>query len=138
MKLKRSRNYHDEPLPRLPLTAFIDVVLFLLLYFLLAGNIAEQESELASGLKADNNSASSSTLAPQVVQVKFAGGRPSFQLGTRSFADRAALVEILRQLPKDRGVFVKVSAQAPVSAAATALQACKDAGFTKVNYVPVK
>lgn len=138
MKINRSKSSHRDPLPRLPLTAFIDVVLFLLLYFLIAGSLAEQESELASGLKADSRAAGSADLAPQVVTVGVSSGKAVYQLGSRSIADRAALVGILRQLPKDRGVFVKVSSQAPVGGAATALQACRDAGFTKVNYVPAK
>lgn len=138
MRIRRSKTTHEEPLPRLPLTAFIDVVLFLLLYFLIAGSLAEQESELASGLKADSKAAGSSDLAPQIVTVGVAQGKPVYQLGSRSFSDRAALVSILSQLPKDRGVFVKVSSLAPVGGAATALQACRDAGFTKVNYVPAK
>lgn len=138
MRIRRTKNNHADPLPRLPLTAFIDVVLFLLLYFLIAGSLAEQESELASGLKADSKASGSADLAPQIVTVGASNGKTVFQLGTRSIPDRAALVGILRQLPKDRGVFVKVSSAAPVSGAAAALQACREAGFTKVNYVPTK
>ncbi len=138
MNIRRSKHTHNDPLPRLPLTAFIDVVLFLLLYFLIAGSLAEQESELPSGLKADSKAAGSSDLAPQVVTVALADGKPVYQLGSRTISDRASLVAVLRQLPKDRGVFVKVSSQAPVGGAATALQSCRDAGFTKVNYVPAK
>ena len=37
---------------------------------------------------------------------------------------------------KEGGVFVRVSGAAPVSAAAEALQACRDAGFQRVSYVP--
>lgn len=138
MRLRRTKHTHDEPLPRLPLTAFIDVVLFLLLYFLIAGSLAEQESELPSGLKADSKAAGSSDLAPQVITVTLAAGKTVYQLGSRSLSDRAGLVAVLSQLPKERGVFVKVSSLAPVGGAATALQACRDAGFTKVNYVPTK
>ncbi len=138
MRIRRAKSTHEEPLLRLPLTAFIDVVLFLLLYFLIAGSLAEQESQLASGLKADSKASGSSDLAPQIVIVGVAQGKAVYQLGSRSFSDRASLVAVLSQLPKERGVFVKVSSLAPVSGAATALQACRDAGFTKVNYVPAK
>lgn len=121
--------------PRLPITAFLDVVLFLLLYFLLAGNLAELEAELPSGLRTERSSGTSD-LAPQVVLVRTEGNRPSFQIGERTVGDRAALAAVLRQLPKEQGVFVKVSPRASVEAAAAALQACRDAGFSKVNYVP--
>jgi len=134
MRFKRSRP--TEPIPRLPLTAFIDVVLFLLLYFLLAGNLAELEAELPSGLKTERH-AGRSDLAPQVVLVRSdEGGRPSFRIGDRVLIDRDSLAGVLRQLPKEQGVFVKVSGRATVEAAAAALQAARDAGFAKVNYVP--
>ncbi len=124
-----------EPIPRLPLTAFIDVVLFLLLYFLLAGNLAELEAELPSGLQTERLTGRSD-LAPQIVLVRSDAGRPVFHVGDRVLTDRESLVGLLRQLPKDQGVFVKVSARATVEAAAAALQAARDAGFSKVNYVP--
>ncbi len=121
--------------PRLPITAFLDVVLFLLLYFLLAGNLAELEAELPSGLQTERH-AGKSDMAPQVVHVRSENGRTSFQIGDRVLADRASLAGVLSLLPKDQGIFVKVSGRATVEAAAAALQACRDAGFSKVNYVP--
>lgn len=139
MHFRRSKKHHSEAAPRLPLTAFIDVVLFLLLYFMLAGNLAMAESDLASALKTEKEAGSKSAdLTPQVVEVRMAGGRAVFQLGERVMTERAALTDVLRRLPKAGGVFVKVSSQAPVSATAAALQACRDAGFQKVNYVPSK
>lgn len=134
MRFKRSRG-QTEAIPRLPITAFLDVVLFLLFYFLLAGNLADIEAELPSGLKTERQSGRSD-LSPQVVHVRSDGGRPAFQIGERVLGDRASLAAILTQLPKDQGVFVKVAGSASVEAAAAALQACRDAGFSKVNYVP--
>jgi hypothetical protein len=49
---------------------------------------------------------------------------------------REALTGVLRQLPKEAGVVVRVRGDAPVAAAAAAQQACKDAGFTRISYVP--
>jgi biopolymer transport protein ExbD len=136
---RRSGKHHTEASTRLPLTAFIDVVLFLLLYFMLAGNLAMAESELSSGLKSEKQSGSKSAdLTPQVVEVRLEDGRAVFRLGERQMTERSALTEVLRLLPKGNGVFVKVSGQAPVSAAAAALQACRDAGFAKISYVPSK
>ena len=90
---------------------------------------------MPSGLQTERQTGRSD-MAPQVVRVRSEAGRPVFQLGDRSFPDRASLTGILNQLPKDQGIFVKVSGQASVEAAAAALQACRDAGFSKVNYVP--
>lgn len=128
----------DEMAMRLPLVAFIDVILFLLLYFLMAGNLAAQEADLASGLRAQSNSAKKSNLADQIVKVEAQAGKPVFTVGQRRCENRQELAELLRQLPKDPGVFVRVSSDASVEAAAAALQAASDAGFTKISYVPAK
>jgi biopolymer transport protein ExbD len=124
---------------RLPLVALIDVILFLLIYFVMAGTLAGEEAQLAASLKTDKKgSGAGSDLAPQVVFVDAAGGVAKFRLGDRVFADRASLTPVLAQLPKGNGIVVRVAGAAPVDAAATALQACKDAGFLKVSYVPGK
>jgi biopolymer transport protein ExbD len=120
---------------RLPLVALIDVILFLLIYFVMAGTLAGEEAQLAAALRTDKQGAGAgSDLAPQIVFVDARG----FKLGERLFSDKAALSPVLAQLPKQNGIIVKVVGAAPVEAAAGALQACKDAGFTKVSYVPAK
>jgi len=134
MRFTRSRQ-RLLTFPRLPITAFLDVVLFLLLYFLLAGNLAELEAELPSGLQTERLT-TRSDMAPQVVHVRSENGVPSFTIGERVVADRVSLAAVLRLLPKEQGVFVKVSGRASIESAAAALQACRDAGFSKVNYVP--
>jgi biopolymer transport protein ExbD len=124
---------------RLPLVALIDVILFLLIYFVMAGTLAPEESQLASALKTDKQGAGrGSDLTPQIVYVDGKGGVAQFRIGERTMPDRAALAVILKQLPKENGVIVKVAGDVPVAAAAAALQACKDAGFQKVSYVPAR
>ena len=71
-----------------------------------------------------------------ILEVKLDGGKPTFRLGQRVLTDRVGLREVLDQLPKGGGVVVRVAGDVPVEAAATAIQACKDAGFVKVSYVP--
>ena len=124
---------------RLPLIPLIDVVLFLLLYFMIAGTMAGEESQLASSLRTDKpGKGRGSDLQTQVLYVEAAGGQTRFRLGERSVPDRAGLAGLLKQLPREGGIIVKVSGQVRVEAAASALQACKDAGFQKVSYVPGK
>jgi len=124
---------------RLPLVALIDVVLFLLLYFMIAGTLAGDESLLASALKTDKKgSGRGSDLLAQVLYVEPSPEGVRFRMGDRAVNDRAGLASILRQLPRENGIIVKVSPQAQVEAAAAALQACKDAGFQKVSYVPAR
>jgi hypothetical protein len=53
---------------RLPLVALIDVVLFLLLYFVMAGTLAPEEMELPSALKTDKQAAGpGADLQPQIL-----------------------------------------------------------------------
>ncbi len=122
---------------RLPLIALIDVVLFLLLYFMIAGTMAGEESLLASSLRTDKpGKGKGSDLQSQILSVEPSGESARFRLGDRSVQDKAGLAVLIKQLPKESGIIVKVAPQVRVEAAAAALQACKDAGFQKVSYVP--
>jgi biopolymer transport protein ExbD len=124
---------------RLPLVALIDVILFLLIYFVMAGTLAAEESQLPSSLRTDRQAAGKgSDLSPQIVFVEWIAGATRFRIGERVMNDKAALAGVLLQLPKDSGVVVKVTGAVSVEGAASALQACRDAGFSKVSYVPAK
>lgn len=123
-------------MPRLPLVALIDVVLFILLYFMLSSNMSQDESHLASTLRADSKSGRGSAMLPQVLEVSGGIGGAEYRLGERVMQDKAGLTQILGKLPKDGGVFVRVRGNAQVASVATAMQACRDAGFTKISYVP--
>lgn len=59
-----------------------------------------------------------------------------YRLGSHSLTTRGELLRLLRELPKESGVVVRVGNSVPVESAAEVLQTCKDAGFTKVSYVP--
>lgn len=122
---------------RLPLTSLIDVVFLLLIYFIVTARFAEHESELAAALRSDDQTASSSDLSPQVLSVEPSPETGAvFRIGARETTQREGVVAVLKELPKERGVFIKVSDAAPVWAAAAAWQAARDAGFTKVTYAP--
>ncbi len=137
MRISRSRYRLDPASIRLPLIALIDVILFILLYFMLAGTLAPEEADLSTALRADKGSgARAADLLPQELFVEMAAGAVRFRLGERSMADRESLVGVLRQLPKENGVVIRVSGEVTIAAAATAVQACKDSGFVKVSYVP--
>jgi biopolymer transport protein ExbD len=137
MRLARTRTRVDPASIRLPLIALIDVILFILLYFMLAGTLAAEEADLATALRTDKGAAASaSDLAPQTLVVEAGGAGPQFRLGERVVADRASLLAVLGQLRPEVGIIIRVKGDVPVAAAATAVQACKDAGFTRVSYVP--
>ncbi len=137
MRLSRSSVRLDPASIRLPLIALIDVILFILLYFMLAGTLAAEEADLATALRTESAvGARAADLLPQTILVESVDGVARFRLGERVLPDRDALTEVLRQLPREMGVVVKVNGDVPVAAAAAAVQACKDAGFVKVSYVP--
>ncbi|MDX9912360.1 MAG: biopolymer transporter ExbD [Phycisphaerales bacterium] len=139
MNLRRSNNVRERDDETLPLTSMIDVVFLLLIFFLLTASIMPQESVLASALQAERRgSGAAADLQPQIVNVVMTEAGPRFKIGTRELKSKPSLAVVLRELPKEGGVFVRVSGAAPVSAAAEALQACKDAGFRRVSYVPAK
>jgi biopolymer transport protein ExbD len=122
---------------RLPLIALIDVILFLLMYFLLAGSLESEERELASRIGSGAAVAGDSGgFTPQVVDVAIREGRVTFTLGARPPAGLASLAEAIRDLPKEPGIVVRMSGAVGVQDAAAALQACRDAGFTRIAYQP--
>jgi biopolymer transport protein ExbD len=111
---------------RLPLIAFIDVILFILMYFLLAGSIDAEERELAAAIGSGSPvSGDSGGFTPQVLALALEGGAEVARIGTRSARGRVAIAEMLR-----------ASDDVSVAGVAAAMQACRDAGFERVAYQP--
>lgn len=125
---------------QLNLASMIDVVFLLLIFFLFSSVITPSESQLTPNIQTQSaNSASRSTdFAPQVVSVDVVDGQPAYLIGSRIIKDRGELLTLLRDLPHELGVFVKVDDTVPIGFAVGALQCCRDAGFDKVTYVPKK
>lgn len=119
---------------RLPLIALIDVVLFLLFYFVISFSLSVEEKELQAGVAMPGPA--TSELAPQILEVWWPDGRAEFRLGEQAMRDRAQLAALLRSLPKEPGLIVRSSPEAPVEALAAAVQAARDAGFLRVSYAP--
>ncbi len=133
---KRKTKRHHRPRP-LPIVSLIDVTMCLLLYFMLAGSLTPPEGELASMLKAQTGAATGARdLQAQVLIVEPSSTGPRFRIGEWAVTEKTKLITVLARLPKQAGIVVRVSGEVPIEAAATALQACKDAGFNRVSYVP--
>lgn len=136
MNLTRAKRT-DFEIPRLPLVALIDVIFFILLYFIMVGNLSPEENNLATALRTDRRAAgAASNLVPQIVSVDGADGKVVFKLGERVMGDKKALTDVLKGLSKEGGVVLRVGPTAPVHGVAAAVQAAKDAGFVKISYVP--
>jgi biopolymer transport protein ExbD len=139
MKFQRREVRAIESIPRLSLVAFIDIVLFLLLYLMLAGTLTPPEARLATGVERPSPSGSKSPqLAPVRLTVERIGERVTYRVGQRDLESRDALVLALTQVPKDGGVIVSAGEGTVVSDVASGLQAAKDAGFARVSYAPGK
>jgi len=121
----------------LPMTAMIDVVFLLLIFFMVTVSASPPEAELSSTLNPQSeNQGAGAVLQPQIISVERAGDGVVYRLGSHVLTNRTDLARLLRELPKASGVVVRVANDVPVEAAAGALQVCKDTGFTKVSYVP--
>jgi biopolymer transport protein ExbD len=139
----RRRIKHEEAGLTLPLVALLDVIFFMLLYFMAAGTLTPPENELPSTITAEKRGpgAGTSDFTTQVLRVEArpnpAGGPAtvSFRVGERVAASAPELLAVLTALPKGPGIIVKVADEATVDAAAAALQVVQDAGFYKVSYV---
>jgi biopolymer transport protein ExbD len=100
----------------LPLTALIDVVFLLLVYFLVTSSLSPPESHLSSSLRADRRRGGAATdLQPQVIHVVPMDGSAVFRIGERTARTRAELAAVLGRLPTEPGVFVRVEPGAPDS-----------------------
>lgn len=133
----RPKNNRDDA-GDLPLTPMIDVVFLLLIYFMVTATITPPESRVASTLQGERGAGQARDLKPQIVTVDLTGQAVTYRLGSRVFADRDSLAAALEQLPKEGGLFVRVTDRAPWSAVAGVMQDALDAGFVKRTYVPAE
>ena len=139
MKLS-SRKIERERKLGLSMTSMIDVVFLLLIFFMTTASFVETEKELDSAIKVnENSSAAASDLEPAIVEVIAGGSGFVFKVGGREVGSQDELTNILQGFPnKLDGAFVQVIDDAPFSMAAAAIQACKDADFVSVSYVPME
>ena len=132
---KKSRRRVDRV--AISLSSMIDVTFLLLLYFMITTIIIEPEDRLRPQLQTSSESSTGSQLLdPQIIEVLNIEGTPVYRIGSRAMASRRELGELLSQLPKSEGLFVKVYDRVSVGFAVAALQEANDAGFSQVTYVP--
>ncbi|MBL9120219.1 MAG: biopolymer transporter ExbD [Phycisphaerae bacterium] len=138
MKLRRSRRTRLDPTQlRLPLIALIDVVLFLLFYFIIAGNIDNEENELAATLALVGTAPSEESQAKaHMLAVTADVIGPAYRIAGAEVRARDELLGILRGLPKEVGVVIRSSPTIPFEMVAGAMQIAHDAGFERITYLP--
>lgn len=137
MSRSNAKSHRRRPhLGSLPLTSMIDVVFLLLIFFLVTANFSQQEHKLPAALQTEGGGVRSSDLQPQIIRISMHDGVPVFAMGEVAATSRAGLTALLSELPREAGVAIKSEPDVPVWAIATALQAARNAGFTKRSYVP--
>ncbi len=119
----------------LNMTSMIDATFLLLAYFIFTTVSGDQESQLMADASASRVGTGASALSPQIVDVESDLGGAVFRIGSRNIRAREDLAAVLKQLPHDIGIVVRVHAGPDVAAVAAAMQAAQDAGFEKVTYV---
>lgn len=136
-KSPKSKSRLDPSGLRLPLIALIDVILFLLMYFMFAGSLDADEAELRTAIRAEQRAGRGTPEAgAPIIDVATVEGRVEFRVGSHRLVTRDELAAVLRQLPTLSGAIIRVSDGTTVGAAAAAAQACADAGFDKISYLP--
>ena len=120
------------------LTSMIDVTFLLLVYFLVSPVLARPEDLLTSSIQTRDADAAGAEIdfQPQIIEVIRLDGAPMYRLAGRTFVDAGSLVDVLSDLPRDIGIFVRVHRDVPVGFALAAVQSTRDAGFEQVTYVP--
>jgi biopolymer transport protein ExbD len=121
------------------MTSMIDCVFLLLIFFMVTSSFNKPERKLDPAIKLQRAAGpAASDLAPAIVDVIRGTRGFVFKLGSRELTTPAELTDVLRQLDnKLDGAIVRVQDEAPFDMAASAIQACKSAGFALVSYVPL-
>ncbi|MCP3861019.1 MAG: biopolymer transporter ExbD [Phycisphaeraceae bacterium] len=132
------RHHQSDRRMALSLSSMIDVVFLLLAYFLITTVVTQREDRLTPNLQLERDASGGETqdFEPQEVEVLVIDSSVVFRIGGRDFTERAALIAALEELPKDPGLFIRVTDGPSVGDAAMAIQCGRDAGFEEVTYVP--
>lgn len=138
--MRLSSRRHASKL-ELQMTSMIDCVFLLLIFFMVTSSFAKTERELDPAVKVERTTASQATrdLAPAIVEVvRGTSGSFLYKVGGREIASQEELTRLLAQFDnKLDGAVVRAVDDAPFHMAASAIQACKDARFAAVSYVPL-
>lgn len=123
----------------LQMTSMIDVVFLLLIFFMVTSSFHKAERELDPAVKVQRAAtAATADIAPAMVDVVRGESGFIYRLGGRELTSTEQLTELLAQLDnKLNGAVVRAADDAPFEMAASAVQACKSAGYALVSYVPL-
>jgi biopolymer transport protein ExbD len=138
MKLSNRTLRHQRL--ELSMTSMIDVVFLLLIFFLVTSTFIRPEREIQSAIQVTQTEASQSSnnLEPAIVDVILLDQRPLYRLGALRSSTIGEIEKVLAGFEhKSEGAFVRVAGDVPYEAAAQAIGACREAGFSSVSYLPL-
>lgn len=122
---------------RLPVVALLDVILFILMYFMFAGDLDAEERLLSATLATERPATRRTERgSTAVIDIGLVDGREAFRMGELVFTERAGLATHLASVSRDTAIVIRVSDDATVGFMAAATQLCHDAGFASVSHVP--
>lgn len=138
MKLS-SRKRAQKRKITLEMTSMIDVVFLLLIFFIVTASFTKTERDLDTVTKVSEKATAAQTdLEPAVIVLANVEGNWVYKIGSNNLSTFAELQEVLDKFPnKSDGAYVRAPDAAPYGKAAAAIQACKNADFPGVSYVPV-
>ncbi|MDX6766679.1 MAG: biopolymer transporter ExbD [Candidatus Methylacidiphilales bacterium] len=131
--MKLAHKIAHEPMT-LQLAPFIDVILFLLVFFLLTWNISRYEAELAVSLPSAQQ-AETSTRMPGEILVNV--NRQGDIIVNRRTLSRAELESILAKVTKDfpdQAVILRADADVPYQKVIDVIDACKAARVWNIAF----
>lgn len=120
------------------MTSMIDVIFLLLIFFMVNSSFHATERNLDATIQTRNRSARPERvlLEPVIIEVVRTGSGPAYQVGARHLTSLDELTKLLGQIRNKGNAFVRVHNDVPFALAASAVQACHNAGFLSVAYVP--
>ena len=139
MKLSNRQRSHTHRI-ELSMTSMIDVVFLLLIFFLVTTTFIAPERQLKSNIKTQQQSANPDPvdLEPAVIDITMAGDQPVYRLGAIETQDLAELDPVLKSFPnKHNGAFVRAADRVPFESPVLAVNACRNAGFSSITYIPL-
>lgn len=138
MKLS-NRDLRKSPLRGWNMTAMIDVVFLLLVFFLTTSSFVMPQKDLEAAIAAREQvgGAADADLEPARVRISRDGAQTIFRMGAVTTTDSQKISGMLQRFShKAPGLFVEVEAGVPFNDVATLLAIGREAGFRPVTWLP--
>ncbi len=139
MKLSNQGKQADANPIELSMTAMIDVVFLLLIFFLVTSTFVQPEQQVAADIQTERTAGNqaSTDWQPALIEIIGSGEQTIFQLGAIRTNRLTDLKVPLQQFPnKSEGAMVQVGNGASFEQVAQVIGMCKSAGFVSVAYLP--